>query len=245
SMFSAWLLNSVFELDEARETRARLAVAEERLRFGRDLHDVIGRNLAVMALKSELAVQLARRERPEAVEQMIEVQRIAQESQREIRDVVRGYREADLEAELAGARGVLAAAGIDCEVTGRPAGLPPRVQSALGWVVREATTNVLRHGDATWCAVTVRTAEGRVGRTGQRGRRGRRGRPAGRRRRRDRPGSALRRLRAGRAPGTAGRGGRPAGGGPGRRGPVPADRRGAAGHRRTRGGGRLVTQAVR
>lgn len=162
SMFSAWLLNSVFELDEARETRARLAVAEERLRFGRDLHDVIGRNLAVMALKSELAVQLARRERPEAVEQMIEVQRIAQESQREIRDVVRGYREADLEAELAGARGVLAAAGIDCEVTGRPAGLPPRVQSALGWVVREATTNVLRHGDATWCAVTVRTVEGRV-----------------------------------------------------------------------------------
>src|SRR5690606_21212290 len=93
----------------------------------------------------------------------------------------------------------------------------------------------------------TRGADGgeRRGRTGQRGRRGRRGRPAGRRRRRDRPGSALRRLRAGRAPGTAGRGGRPAGGGPGRRGPVPADRRGAAGHRRTRGGGRLVTQAVR
>ncbi|WP_437033235.1 sensor histidine kinase [Streptomyces sp. enrichment culture] len=162
SMFSGWLLNAVFALDEARETRARLAVAEERLRFGRDLHDVLGRNLAVIALKSELAVQLARRERPEAVEQMIEVQRIAHASQREVRDVVRGYREADLEAELAGARGVLAAAGIDCEVTGRTAGLPARVQSALGWVVREATTNVLRHGDATWCAVTVRTVEGRV-----------------------------------------------------------------------------------
>ncbi|WP_432057429.1 sensor histidine kinase [Streptomyces sp. bgisy022] len=162
SMFSGWLLNAVFALDEARETRARLAVAEERLRFGRDLHDVLGRNLAVIALKSELAVQLARRERPEAVEQMVEVQRIAQASQREVRDVVRGYREADLEAELAGARGVLAAAGIDCQVTGRTTGLPARVQSALGWVVREATTNVLRHGDATWCAVTVRTVEGRV-----------------------------------------------------------------------------------
>ncbi|MEU0289853.1 sensor histidine kinase [Streptomyces sp. NPDC006147] len=162
SGFSIWLLKAVYALDEARETRARLAVAEERLRFGRDLHDVMGRNLAVIALKSELAVQLARRERPEAVEQMIEVQRIAQESQREVRDVVRGYRRADLEAELSGARGVLRAAGIDCEVSGETEGLPAEVQSALGWVVREATTNVLRHGDAKKCTVTVRRPEGRV-----------------------------------------------------------------------------------
>ncbi|WP_128435394.1 sensor histidine kinase [Streptomyces cyaneus] len=162
AIFSVWLLNAVYELDEARETRARLAVAEERLRFGRDLHDVMGRNLAVIALKSELAVQLARRERPEAVEQMIEVQRIAQESQREVRDVVRGYREADLGVELAGAQGVLTAAGIECEVTGEAAGLPAEVQSALAWVVREATTNVLRHGDAGRCVVGVRVTEGRV-----------------------------------------------------------------------------------
>ncbi|WP_217546111.1 sensor histidine kinase [Streptomyces sp. GbtcB6] len=162
AIFSLWLLNAVYELDEARETRTRLAVAEERLRFGRDLHDVLGRNLAVIALKSELAVQLARRERPEAVEQMIEVQRIAQESQREVRDVVRGYRDADLGAELAGARGVLTAAGISCEVTGDTAGLPAEVQSALGWVVREATTNVLRHGDAGRCSVGLKVREGCV-----------------------------------------------------------------------------------
>lgn len=162
AVFSVWLLKSVYELDEARETRARLAVAEERLRFGRDLHDVMGRNLAVIALKSELAVQLARRGRAEAVEQMIEVQRIAQESQREVRDVVRGYREADLGVELAGAQGVLTAAGIECEVTGEAAGLPVEVQSALAWVVREATTNVLRHGDAGRCVVGVRVSEGRV-----------------------------------------------------------------------------------
>ncbi|MET7450320.1 histidine kinase [Streptomyces sp. NPDC005574] len=155
SLFSVWLLDAVYALDEARETRARLAVAEERLRFGRDLHDVMGRNLAVIALKSELAVQLARRGRPEAVDQMTEVQRIARESQREVRDVVRGYREADLGVELAGAQGVLTAAGIRCEVSGESAGLPTEVQSALGWVVREATTNVLRHGDAERCAVAL------------------------------------------------------------------------------------------
>ncbi|GHH83123.1 sensor histidine kinase [Streptomyces capitiformicae] len=163
SVFSVWLLKAVYELDAARETRARLAVAEERLRFGRDLHDVIGRNLAVIALKSELAVQLARRERPEAVEQMVEVQRIAQESQREVRDVVRGYREADLGVELAGAQGVLEAAGIDCSVDGDDtAELPGEVQSALAWVVREGTTNVLRHGNAGQCAVSLRVTAGQV-----------------------------------------------------------------------------------
>ncbi|MEV0224594.1 histidine kinase [Streptomyces sp. NPDC050704] len=162
SVFSVWLLNAVYELDAARETRARLAVAEERLRFGRDLHDVMGRNLAVIALKSELAVQLSRRERPEAVDQMIEVQRIARESQKEVREVVRGYREADLGAELAGAQGVLTAAGVDCTVTGSATELPAAVQSALGWVVREATTNVLRHGNARRCRVSLAVAGARV-----------------------------------------------------------------------------------
>ncbi|MEU1009830.1 histidine kinase [Streptomyces sp. NPDC005890] len=158
----AWTLAVLWEAERAREVEARLAVAEERLRFGRDLHDVLGRNLSVISLKSELAVQLARRGRPEAVEQMIEVQRIAQESQREVRDVVRGYREADLGVELAGAQGVLTAAGIDCEVRAATGGLPAEVQSALGWVVREATTNVLRHGDAGRCEVELAVREGHV-----------------------------------------------------------------------------------
>ncbi|MFF9472770.1 sensor histidine kinase [Streptomyces roseolus] len=158
--FSSWLLGVVQELERSRDLKARLAVAEERLRFGRDLHDVMGRNLSVIALKSELAVQLARRGRPEGVDQMVEVQRIAQESQREVREVVRGYREADLRVELEGARGVLDAAGIDCAVDAPALGLPGGVQSALGWVVRETTTNVLRHGDARRCAITLsRTAD--------------------------------------------------------------------------------------
>ncbi|MET9292757.1 histidine kinase [Streptomyces sp. NPDC003077] len=161
---SAWSLSLTWELEDAREVQARLAVAEERLRFGRDMHDVLGRNLAVIALKSELAVRLARRGRPEAVEQMVEVQRIAQESQREVRDVVRGYRKADLQVELAGARSVLRAAGIDCRIEGDGGtGLPDAVQSALGWVVREGTTNVLRHApDARTCAIRTRVQPDRV-----------------------------------------------------------------------------------
>ncbi|WP_407912771.1 sensor histidine kinase [Kitasatospora sp. NE20-6] len=159
---TAWILAVVWELDTAREAQARLAVAEERLRFSRDLHDVLGRNLTTIALKSELAVQLARRGRAEAADQMVEVQRIAQESQREVREVVRGYRTADLAAEAAGARSVLRAAGVSCDIDlGPGAGtLPPVVQSVLGWVVREAATNVLRHSEAGHCSVRLRL-EGR------------------------------------------------------------------------------------
>ncbi|MFD5087656.1 sensor histidine kinase [Kitasatospora sp. NPDC058406] len=154
----AWLQSVVWELDAAREAQARLAVAEERLRFSRDLHDVMGRNLTTIALKSELAVQLARRGRPEAADQMTEVQRIAQESQREVRDVVRGYRTADLHAEAIGARAVLRAANVACAIDlGEDADeLPLPVQSVLGWVIREATTNILRHSEAAHCSIRLR-----------------------------------------------------------------------------------------
>ncbi|GAA2933874.1 histidine kinase [Streptomyces thioluteus] len=160
---TGWVLAVMWEAEAARAVQARLAVAEERLRFSRDVHDVLGRNLTVIALKSELAGQLARRGSPAAVEQMAEVQRIARDSQREMREVVRGYREADLPTELAGARGVLGAAGIVCRVddTVREE-LTDEVRSVLAWTVREGTTNVLRHAESGRCAIRLRTADGRV-----------------------------------------------------------------------------------
>jgi two-component system sensor histidine kinase DesK len=158
---SAWYIAVIRELEAARGVQARLAVAEERLRFSRDLHDVMGRNLSAIALKSELAAQLAQRGTPEAsVQQMAEVQRIARESQSEVRAVVRGYRGVDLDTELAGARGILRAAGVDCRTENGGSALPAAVQAALGWVVREGATNVLRHADATWCTVWVGTDPG-------------------------------------------------------------------------------------
>ncbi len=150
-----WMLGLVWELDRSREVRANLAVAEERLRFARDLHDVVGRNLSVVALKADLAAQLARRGRESAIDEMLEVRQIAQDSLDELRAVVSGYRTADLAVELAGARSLLASAGIDCRVIGdvtfdgEPAG-------ALGWAVREGVTNVLRHSEARSCTITLR-----------------------------------------------------------------------------------------
>jgi two-component system, NarL family, sensor histidine kinase DesK len=152
---SAWTLRIMWELDGSRTAHARLSVAEERLRFARDLHDVLGRNLSLIAVKSELAGQLARRGDEEAAEHMLEVRRVAHESLREMRAVISGYRTTDLDTELAGARAVLRSAGVSCRIIGDAAGLPPDVQAAVGWVVREGTTNVIRHSDATVCTIEL------------------------------------------------------------------------------------------
>ena len=157
---SAWTLRIMWELDRSRAVQARLSVAEERLRFARDLHDVLGRNLSLIAVTSELAGQLARRGDEEAAAgHMIEVRRVAHESLREMRAVISGYRTADLDAELAGAQDVLRSAGVRCRIIGDAAGLPADVQAALGWVVREGTTNVIRHSDATACTIDLRVLD--------------------------------------------------------------------------------------
>ncbi len=152
---SVWMIGTMWELERSREVRASLAVAEERLRFARDLHDVVGRNLSVVALKAELAAKLAQRGRDEAVSEMLEVRRIAQESLDELRAVVSGYRTADLTVELAGARSLLSSAGIDCRVIGE-ASFNGEAAGALGWAVREGVTNVLRHSEARTCTISLR-----------------------------------------------------------------------------------------
>jgi signal transduction histidine kinase len=105
-----------------------------------------------------------RRARPEAADEVAEINRVAQESLREVRDVVRGYRIVDVGGELAGARSVLRAAGVTCTVSGDEFGaaLPETTRSALGWVLREAVTNVLRHSRASECAIDLGVRDGTV-----------------------------------------------------------------------------------
>ncbi|MCM3659696.1 histidine kinase [Georgenia satyanarayanai] len=157
---SVWMLGVVWEQERTRQLHARLAVAEERLRFSRDLHDVLGRALSAIALKSELGAELSRRGQGErAAEQMLEVRELAGDSLREVRAVVAGYRQADLATEVAGARSVLRSAGVRTRIIGEDTTLPPRVQSALAWVVREGATNVVRHSSADSCTIDVAVVE--------------------------------------------------------------------------------------
>lgn len=137
------------ELLKARAEVARLAVADERERFARDLHDLLGHTLSVIALKAELAGRLLP-ERPEqAAVEVGEVEQVARKALGEVRDAVSGYHRPTLDSELAGARMALSAAGIEVEVQRPTVVLDPAVEAVLGWAVREGATNVVRHSGAS------------------------------------------------------------------------------------------------
>ncbi|MGW5650258.1 sensor histidine kinase [Streptomyces humi] len=156
------LSEAVRELRAAREQLAHQAVAEERLRFSRDLHDLLGHTMSVIVVKSEAARRLAPRDMDAALAQITDIESVGRQALTEIREAVTGYREGSLGTELDRARSVLDAAGVEA-VTGRSgAPLAPGTEALLGWVVREAVTNVVRHSGASRCEITVDGTAGRV-----------------------------------------------------------------------------------
>lgn len=153
---SWWMIEVMRELDRARITQAELAVAEERLRFSRDLHDVFGRTLSVVSVKSELAAALAQRHDDRAVTEMLEVRTISAQALEEVREIVQGYREIDAMKELDGAAQLLRAAGVRSEFdAGGIEAWPTHARELLAWFIREGITNVVRHSRATWCKLEV------------------------------------------------------------------------------------------
>jgi two-component system sensor histidine kinase DesK len=143
------------ELQAARRELADLAVAEERARISRDLHDTLGHSLSVIALKAELARRVLPDDPVRAAAEIGDVETVARDALSSVRETVSGYRQPTLAMELAGARAALAAAGIDARVEPAPEDLPRDVDAVLGWAVREGVTNVLRHSDAAHARVRV------------------------------------------------------------------------------------------
>ncbi|ULR54017.1 sensor histidine kinase [Streptomyces deccanensis] len=161
-----WAWNIAGRLDRARRLEAESAVKDERLRFAAELHDIQGHHLQVIALKSELAARLVERDPARAAAEMREVRQLSADALRDTRAVVRGYRRTTLDDEIANAGKVLAAAGIDARTALEPASLPAGLTDTgrhlLGLVMREATTNVLRHSRARYAEVDCRVVDGRV-----------------------------------------------------------------------------------
>ena len=150
------------QLSQAREQIARLAVGEERVRFARDLHDLLGHSLSVIALKSELAGRLLKSSPGLAAHEVEDIEKVARDALREVREAVAGYRQPTLAAELAGAHEALTAAGIEDHVDQDHAPLPPAVEAVLAWAVREGVTNVMRHSQARRCAIRITNQDGRA-----------------------------------------------------------------------------------
>lgn len=147
-------------LSEANVKVERLAVDNERLRFARDMHDLLGHSLAVMTVKSQLAARLVDADPERARAEMEQVEELSRQALAEVRQAIAGYRELSLADELDGARRALATAGVRLTVSAGP--LPPTVEPVLAWVVREGTTNVVRHSGARTCRIRLGTANGQA-----------------------------------------------------------------------------------
>jgi two-component system, NarL family, sensor histidine kinase DesK len=153
-------------VDKLRETRAelaRMAVADERLRIARDLHDLLGHSLSLITLKAELAGRVIGTDPDRAAREIADLETVARRSLGEVRAAVTSYRQPSLAGELAAARQMLAAAGMDAQVRA-PASvsLDPDAEALLAWTVREGATNVVRHSGARTVTITVTVTDGAV-----------------------------------------------------------------------------------
>ena len=132
----------------SQEEVSRLAALAERERIGRDLHDLLGHTLSVIAIKSELAARLSDRDPAAAKAEIEDVERIAREALGQVRGAVAGMRAVGLKAELANARLALAAVEVDFEYTSVDQPLHSEIETVLALALREAVTNIIRHAKA-------------------------------------------------------------------------------------------------
>jgi two-component system sensor histidine kinase DesK len=169
TMFTATLYGSARlvavqqELHRTRDELARTAVAAERLRVSRDLHDLLGQSLSAISLKGDLAVRLLTRNTAAARAEVEDVARVARDALRGVRAITRdGAHAVRLDEEIDGATTLLRAAHIAPRVEVDLPDLPPPVECALAWAVREGVTNVLRHSRATTCIIRAGARDGTV-----------------------------------------------------------------------------------
>ena len=141
----------------AREEVHRLERVAERERIGRDLHDLLGHTLSLIAIKSELAAKLIERDKAAAAREVTEVTHIAREALKQVRTAVTGIRSAALENEVASARALLETDGVALTFEREGGLLPPEVETAVAMILREAVTNIQRHAQARRATVEVVT----------------------------------------------------------------------------------------
>ena len=132
-----------------------LEINEERNRMARDMHDILGHSLTVIALKSELATRLVDVAPDQAKAELDEVQSLARSALADVRATVNSYRELSLAGELARATGVLTSAGIRADLPLTVEAVDPELRELFAWVVREGVTNVVRHAHASHCKVEL------------------------------------------------------------------------------------------
>jgi two-component system sensor histidine kinase DesK len=160
AIFFAALMTQNRELRRARAEIARLAVSQERMRFARDLHDLLGQSLTLIALKSELADRMLTQSPERAAAEIADIKQVARTSLREVREAVSGYRSLSFADEVTNARSMLEAAGIKLATDLPEIDLSLEQERAFAWFMREGATNIVRHSRATSARLTLTIAPG-------------------------------------------------------------------------------------
>jgi len=159
-LVESWLIAVVVQLHEGAADAARLARAEERLRFAADLHDIQGHSLQVIALKAEYMARNVTASRVDASAMAHEIQSLARLALEQARSVAHGHQAVDLQEELRNARDVLEAAGIRCIVQEPVSNDRWTAPEPLGIVLREGVTNIFRHSRAATVGITLSQGAG-------------------------------------------------------------------------------------
>jgi two-component system sensor histidine kinase DesK len=164
SIMEGGLRASRKQLLRKQEEVEHIARIAERERISRDLHDLLGHSLSLIALKAELAGKLAGRDLEACKREIADIEASARRALAEVRTAVTGYRDSGLSGALASARASLAAAGVDlCEdvqAQFHQGALAPALEHVLALALREAVTNVVRHAGATRCTIALALEEG-------------------------------------------------------------------------------------
>lgn len=143
------------ELEAAQQRNAVLAVAAERERIGRDLHDLVGHSLTSLTISAQLARRLLDKDPEAARAQLEHIEATVRQALADVRATASGMQHVRAATEIASARTVLATVGIQAEV---PTALPPLhddLAELFGYVIREGVTNVVRHSRATRAQISV------------------------------------------------------------------------------------------
>ncbi|HET7475788.1 MAG TPA: sensor histidine kinase [Dermatophilaceae bacterium] len=148
-------VNRSIEVLAVREENARLELSDERNRFARDLHDILGHSLTVITVKAELANRLMDVDPARARSELADLERLSRDALADVRRAVEGYRELTLPGELARARMALTAAEITAELPNTTDEVPSDRRELFAWAVREGITNVIRHSGARRCTVLL------------------------------------------------------------------------------------------
>lgn len=144
------------ELSASRDEVRKLAAAAERERIGRDLHDLLGRTLTLIAIKADLAARIADRDVDRAKEEMRDIAAASREGLADVRAAVSGMTGASLSREIAASQTALASAGIASKVEGEAERIDPGSSAVLAMALREAVTNVIRHSGGSSCKIEFR-----------------------------------------------------------------------------------------